>query len=68
MEGLDVEPGVHFLLAETVSEWVACVQRVRADAGLRERLARAGRELVEREYSLAAIRETVRSAYAWLPA
>jgi glycosyltransferase involved in cell wall biosynthesis len=66
MEGLDVEPGVHFLRADTPAEWVACLTQLLTDAGLQKRLAQAGRELVERCYDWSAQRQCVRAAYDWL--
>ncbi|HEY0582378.1 MAG TPA: glycosyltransferase family 4 protein, partial [Chloroflexota bacterium] len=66
MEGIDAEPGVHFLRADTPAEWVACLERLVADPGLRQRLACAGRTLVEQHYDWSALRAAVRSAYNWL--
>jgi glycosyltransferase involved in cell wall biosynthesis len=66
MEGLDAEPGTHFLVAESPADWVACVRRVLGDPGLRARLAHNGRSLVEQRYDWSAIRAQVRDAYAWL--
>jgi polysaccharide biosynthesis protein PslH len=63
MEGLEAEPGLHFLVAESAAEWVACLTRVLADAELRQALARNGRALVERRYDWSAIRTEVRAAY-----
>jgi glycosyltransferase involved in cell wall biosynthesis len=42
------------LLASTTEEWVSAVRTLAHDPGLRRRLGRAGREQVEREYSVAA--------------
>lgn len=63
-----VEPGVNGFLASTPAEWKSALLALRQDPGLRERLGRAGRARVEREFStrvnaprLAAIlREAVR--------
>ena len=41
------------LLAATTDEWVAAVRTLANDPALRRRLGRAGRERVEREYSVA---------------
>ena len=49
-EGLLVEDGVHLLLADTEEDFADAVLRLLGDAGLRERLAVAGRALVERHY------------------
>jgi polysaccharide biosynthesis protein PslH len=66
MEGLEAEPGVHFLAADSSTEWVAVLNRVLDDASLREQLARNGRALVEQRYDWSALRGYVRAAYAWL--
>ena len=63
MEGLEVEPGTHFLLAESPAEWVASLKRVLGDVELRQRLARNGRTLVEQRYDWSAIRADALSAY-----
>jgi glycosyltransferase involved in cell wall biosynthesis len=63
MEGLDVEPGQHFLLAESPSEWVASLKRILDDVQLRQHLARNGRTLIERRYDWSALRADVLSAY-----
>jgi polysaccharide biosynthesis protein PslH len=66
MEGLEAEPGVHFLCADTASEWLTCLRRLRAEPGLAQSLAQQGRALVERCYDWSAMRARVREAYAWL--
>jgi glycosyltransferase involved in cell wall biosynthesis len=68
MEGLEVEPGVHYLAAESPSDWVRELRRLLGDAALRQRLAHAGRQLVEQQYDWSAIRAEVRAAYEWLSA
>ncbi len=68
MEGLDAEPGVQYLAAESPAEWVLALKRLLGDAALRQRLAQAGRQLVEQEYDWSAIRAEVRTAYHWLSA
>jgi glycosyltransferase involved in cell wall biosynthesis len=45
VEGLPVEPGVHYLLAETGEQFAAACTRLREDISLREALSTAGREL-----------------------
>jgi glycosyltransferase involved in cell wall biosynthesis len=40
------------LLARTREEWSACLLRLVEDAGLRERLGRAGRKRVEEHYAV----------------
>ncbi len=66
MEGLEAEPGRHYLAAESPAEWVGSLQRLLSDAPLRARLAHAGRQLVEHKYDWSAIRAEVRAAYQWL--
>jgi len=66
MEGLDAEPEVHYLVADSAMDWIATLQRVFGDPELRERLACNARALVERHYDWAAIRADVQVAYAWL--
>jgi glycosyltransferase involved in cell wall biosynthesis len=67
-EGIDVEPGVHLLSAAEPGPFAAETVRVLSDDGLAERLARAGRRLVEERYDVAAVRrallEAVRAARA----
>jgi glycosyltransferase involved in cell wall biosynthesis len=55
-----VRPGETGFLAATPGEWRAAVARLCGDAGLRRRLGRSGRALVESCYSVAA------GAEAWL--
>ena len=66
MEGLEAEPGVHYLAADAPTEWVHALQGLLGDAALRQRLAHAGRELVEQQYDWSAIRGEMRVAYQWL--
>lgn len=47
VEGLDLEPGRDYLLAESGPAFAEAVDRLLADAELRRRLARAGRAAVE---------------------
>jgi glycosyltransferase involved in cell wall biosynthesis len=67
MEGLEAEPGVHYLRADGAAAWTATLRRLLSDAALRSRLAHAGRRLVEQRYDWSAIRADVQAAYAWLP-
>jgi glycosyltransferase involved in cell wall biosynthesis len=66
MEGLEVEPGVHYVQADTPESWIASLRRLLEDAGLRQQLACNARALVEQRYTWAAMRSRVREAYAWL--
>ena len=66
MEGLDAEPGRHFLAADTADEFAACIRRLAEDLELRRGLARQARALVETRYDWSAIRGDLRAAYAWL--
>jgi glycosyltransferase involved in cell wall biosynthesis len=47
-----VEHGVNGFLAQTEREWAEALQTLASDAALRRRLGAAGREKVERSYSL----------------
>jgi glycosyltransferase involved in cell wall biosynthesis len=55
-----VRHGETGFLAETTAQWIAAVRILAANPGLRARMGRAGRALVEREYSVAC------GAEAWL--
>jgi glycosyltransferase involved in cell wall biosynthesis len=66
MEGIDAEPDVHFLVAESANDWLTQVRRLFEDSALRERLASEGRKLVEQRYDWSVIGPRVREAYAWL--
>jgi glycosyltransferase involved in cell wall biosynthesis len=68
MEGLEAEPDVHYLAAESPADWLAGLHRLMGDAALRQRLARDGRLLVEQRYDWSAIRSEVHQAYAGLRA
>jgi glycosyltransferase involved in cell wall biosynthesis len=66
MEGLEAEPGVHFLEAESPEEWVSALRRLFASFELRTELACRARALVEQRYTWSAVAARIRSAYAWL--
>ncbi len=66
MEGLEAEPDVHFLQADSAEQWVGSVRRLLSDAALRQQLACNARALVEQRYTWATMRNSVREAYAWL--
>ncbi len=55
IEGLDVEHGEHLLIADAASDFAAAVLALLADAGLRDRLARNARALVETRFSWARV-------------
>jgi len=67
IEGLEAEPGVHYLQADSSAEWISALNRILEDASLRQRLACNARKLVEQRYDWSAMRERLRQAYAWLP-
>jgi glycosyltransferase involved in cell wall biosynthesis len=62
-EGLEVVPGRHLLIADDPSSFAAAVVRVLQNADLRERLGRAGRELVERRYDWRQIVREIEQVY-----
>ena len=47
-----VEHGVNGFLAETQEDWALALKTLIADAGLRERMGRAGRDKVEQKFCL----------------
>jgi glycosyltransferase involved in cell wall biosynthesis len=68
MEGIDAEPDVHFLAAESADDWLTQLRRLFEDGALRERLVHEGRSLVEQRYDWSAMRPRLQAAYAWLGA
>jgi polysaccharide biosynthesis protein PslH len=68
MEGLEAEPGEHYLLAESSSDWTTSLERLLDEPEVGQRLAANGRALVERQYDWSTIAGDVRSAYAWVGA
>ena len=50
IEGLDVTPGEHYLLADTAAELAKAVLNLFLDAGLRLRLSKAARHRVESQF------------------
>jgi sugar transferase (PEP-CTERM/EpsH1 system associated) len=50
LEGLDVEPGVHLLVASTAAEWAGAVDRLLGTPDVRRRLGSAGRRFVEEHH------------------
>ena len=51
VEGLDLRPDVHYLVADTPQAFAEAVRRLLVDPGLRRRISEAARRLVERHYS-----------------
>jgi glycosyltransferase involved in cell wall biosynthesis len=49
-EGIDITPGKNILIADTPAEFSAAVLKLFQDPGLRLRLGKAGRDLVESKY------------------
>lgn len=64
VEGLDVEPGDHYLAAERDADFVEALELLARDPDLRTRLARRGLEAVRAGYSLAVVHERVTAALA----
>lgn len=54
-EGLELEPGLHLLVADTSSDFAAATVRLLGDPSLRARLAAAGRQAVRERYDWALI-------------
>jgi glycosyltransferase involved in cell wall biosynthesis len=63
VEGLELEEEVHYLRAEEPADYVRQIRRLEGDGALRARLARAGRELVERRYAWEVIGRELELAY-----
>jgi glycosyltransferase involved in cell wall biosynthesis len=57
-EGLPVTDGNNVLVANTEKDFADAVIRLMQDAGLRSRIGRAARTLVEREYSWRSVGDT----------
>ena len=53
IEGLDVDPGTHFLAADTGPDFAAAILRLLEDAGLRDTLAQTARARLEQRFSWA---------------
>jgi len=49
-EGLDLEPGIDIVIADIASDFAAAVSTLWLDAPARQRLGRAGRARIERQY------------------
>lgn len=63
MEGIDAEPGVHFLAADTPTAFADALARLLADEGLRERIAEAARQLVRARYDWRAVAPSLLAVY-----
>jgi glycosyltransferase involved in cell wall biosynthesis len=64
IQGIDADPGEHYLLAETDAEFVDGLVALARDPALAARLAERGLELVRGRYSLATVSERVTAALA----
>jgi glycosyltransferase involved in cell wall biosynthesis len=62
VEGIDAVPGEHYLAAETVEGFTAAIADLCANSGLRERLTRSARTLVEERYSTIGMQRQVLAA------
>jgi len=63
MEGLEAEPDVHYLRADSAGEIAVALDRLLRDVTTRGRLAARGRALVEERYDWGAIAPLLRAAY-----
>jgi glycosyltransferase involved in cell wall biosynthesis len=64
LEGLDVTPGTHLLIAESGADFAAAVEGLLKDDDLRERLGKAARERALECYSLPTVASHLEAAYA----
>jgi glycosyltransferase involved in cell wall biosynthesis len=67
-EGLEITDGEHVLIADEPSEFATKVIELLRDQGLREKLGRNGRRLVESRYDWSAIAPTLGQVYETLQA
>ncbi len=58
-DGLDVQPGVHLLLADTAEDFASACQQLLVDVDLRKRLTDAAESLYLRNYEWAVARDRV---------
>jgi len=63
-EGLDAVHGRHLLMADDAPAFARAIRRLLADAGLRDRLAREGRRLVEERYGWPSVVRAIEEAHA----
>lgn len=62
-EGLHVNHGENIIVADSPREFASAIRELWEDTGLRERIAAAGRALVEREYCWRSISSHLKQAY-----
>lgn len=62
VEGLGLEDGIHYLRAESTDDFVAALEVARRDTAEARRCIASSRELLDREFSLAALDAAVRAA------
>jgi glycosyltransferase involved in cell wall biosynthesis len=64
-----IQHGVNGFQATTTTDWVRALERLRAEAGLRDHMGRAGRKIVEQRYSLRVaaprLADLLRAAAGW---
>ncbi|WP_081488990.1 glycosyltransferase family 4 protein [Cupriavidus basilensis] len=60
-EGIDGEEGVHFLCANSKSEWIESINNLANDDDLREAVGRKGREFVRNQFYWSKIIEEFRA-------
>jgi len=63
VEGLGLAEDVHYLRAETPSDYVRQIRRLETEPALRDRLCESGRRFVEQHYSWEAIGQNLLYAY-----
>jgi glycosyltransferase involved in cell wall biosynthesis len=66
MEGIEAEPGQHFLLADEPTQWVATLEQLLHDSDRRRELATRAHELVKERYDWSSIGPKLNAAYAAL--
>ena len=63
MEGIDAEPGVHYLAADTPADFAAALAHLLEDRALRERIADAAGRLVRERYDWRAVAPALLAVY-----
>lgn len=63
MEGIDAEPGTHYLAADTPPDFADALVRLLADEGLRERISENARQLVRERYDWRAVAPALLAVY-----